>query len=251
MKLSSPLFEGMPVACRSVWSWAPWEVKRCPLLLKNFFWPLVSDKMFSSGRGHQSSNTTEVGKLTETVVYHGGCWFIVTHWNLLWLSPGSILQCPKHLLPGIGACFVFSWPQCFTELLENFPQQYCLIVYSQTSPAPQLGSRGTEGVQDCKHKQLSSQSFVTASIFCGGKHNTCSPLGDALPLHKRHCPHCLRQVMSQRLWPSSYIVATTWAHLGPADQVLQGLVLLEVVPAGAPVYCVWVGQREALLFCTE
>lgn len=127
------------------------------------------------------------------------------------------------------------------------PWQYCLIVYLQASLSQQLGSWETEGIQGCKHEQLGSQSFVTSSIFCGVKHNTCSPLGDVLPLHKRHCPHCLRHVMSQRLWPSSYITTTTWPHVGPVEQGLQGLVLLRVLPAGE----LCIGQGDALLFCTE
>lgn len=88
--------------------------------------------------------------------------------------------------------------------------QYCLIVYSQASPGLLSGSWGTEGFQGWKHEQLSSRSFVTASIFCGMKHNVCSPLGGVLPLHKRCCPHCLGPATSQRLRPSAL-----WPPLDP------------------------------------
>lgn len=72
----------------------------------------------------------------------------------------------------------------------------CLFASLPWPAARELRNGGCPGL----HTRATRQPKLCNSFhlqWCATQYTL--PPGDALPLHKRHCPHCLRHVMSQTL----------------------------------------------------
>lgn len=116
---------------------------------------------------------------------------------------------------------------------------YCLFVNLS-----RLGSWG--------HPELQTQALPQPK-FCDSfhllQHETqyMFPSGRCTSSTQKTLPHCLRHVMSHRLWPFFCRTATTWPQMGPAKQGLQDLILLTVLTARAPVHYMLDRERHIFL----